>query len=120
MKQPSILCVGFEPHLLETRSMILRQAGYIVCECAVLADALSALESKPIDLVLICNSIPRAQQEWLTTEIMNRSCMMPILCIQNHPYERGVNGCVSVDNGPETLLAAIECTVIGRRDTATA
>jgi CheY-like chemotaxis protein len=110
MKQPSILCVGFEPHLLETRSMILRQAGYIVCECSVLADALSAVESTPIDLVLICNSISRRQQEWFTTEIMNRSRMLPILCIQNSPYERCPNGCVSVDSGPEALLSALART----------
>jgi CheY-like chemotaxis protein len=111
MKQPSILCVGFEPHLLETRSMVLRQAGYIVCECTVLADALSAVESRPIDLVLICNSIPRRQQEWFTAEVMNRSRMLPILCIQNHPYERAVNGCSSVENGPEALLAVLARTV---------
>jgi hypothetical protein len=91
--------------------MILRQAGYIVYECVVLADALSALGSRPIDLVLICNSIPRSQQEWFTNEVMNRSRMLPILCVQNHPYEQRINGCVSVDSGPESLLTALARTV---------
>ena len=107
MIRPNILCVGYGRHLLETRSTILRQAGYLVHETSVLALALSKVKSDAIDLVLICNSIPRKEQEWLAMQVMNIHRLLPILCVKNNPYEQSIPGCKGVDNEPESLLAAL-------------
>jgi DNA-binding response OmpR family regulator len=107
MIHPNILCVGYEPSLLETRSMILRQAGYVVQEASILAVALSSMESDSIDGVLICNSIPRKQQEWFVTQVTNKRRMLPILCVKNHLFEQCVKGCTGVDGEPNALLAAL-------------
>jgi hypothetical protein len=71
--------------------MILRQAGYVIHETSILADALLTMESDVIDGVLICNS--RKQQEWFVTQAMNIRSLLPILCIKNHPYEQCAKGC---------------------------
>jgi DNA-binding response OmpR family regulator len=111
MIHPNILCVGYEPHLLETRSMILRQAGYVVHETTILATALSKMGSDPIDGVLICNSIPRKEQEWFVTQVTNKRRLLPILCIKSHPYDQCVRGCTRVDGEPESLLTAVTSVV---------
>jgi hypothetical protein len=107
MIHPNILCVGYEPSLLEARSMILRQAGYVVHEIAILELALSKMESDSIDGVVMCHSIPRKQQEWFVTRIMHIRCLLPILCIKNHPFEQCVRGCTGVDGEPDSLLTAL-------------
>jgi DNA-binding response OmpR family regulator len=112
MVRPNILCVGYEPRLLETRSMILRQAGYVVHEASILAIALSKMESDSIDGLLICNSIPRKQQEWFVTQVTNKRRLLPILCIKSHPYDQCVRGCTRVDGEPESLLTV--CHKCGR------
>jgi hypothetical protein len=91
--------------------MILRQAGYVIHETSILADALLTMESDVIDGVLICNSVPRKQQEWFVTQAMNIRRLLPILCIKNHPYEQCVKGCIGVDGEPESLLAVLARTV---------
>jgi hypothetical protein len=56
---------GYEPNLIETRSMILRQAGYVA------GRGIIENGSDLIDGVLICNSIPHKKQEWFVTQVMN-------------------------------------------------
>ena len=53
---PSILCVGGDIQLLETRAVVLRQTGAEV-RCAPSSKALAALESQPFDLVVLCHSV---------------------------------------------------------------
>jgi CheY-like chemotaxis protein len=113
MIHPNILCVGYEPRLLETRSMILRQAGYVVHEATILEMALSKMESDSIDGLLICNSIPRKQQEWFVTQVINKRRLLPILCIENHPYEHCARGCTGVDGEPGSLLTALSQIMAG-------
>lgn len=111
MIRPNILCVGYERRLLEMRSMILRQAGYLVHETSVLSVGLSKIKSDVIDLVLVCNSIPRREQEWFATQIMNARRLLPILCVKSNPYEQSIPGCRGVDSEPESLLAALSLII---------
>jgi hypothetical protein len=91
--------------------MILRQAGYVVHETTILATALSKMGSDPIDGVLICNSIPRKEQEWFVTQVTNKRRLLPILCIKSHPYDQCVRGCTRVDGEPDALLAGLSRTM---------
>ncbi|HEY3769620.1 MAG TPA: hypothetical protein VGN44_13185 [Candidatus Angelobacter sp.] len=76
-------------------------------EASILAVALSSMESDSIDGVLICNSIPRKQQEWFVTQVTNKRRMLPILCVKNHLFEQCAKGCTGVDGEPDALLAAL-------------
>ena len=113
MTHSHILNVGYEPILLLTRSMVLRQAGYVVIESSVLAEMLSKVDSDFIDVVLICNSVSRREQEWLVRQIMNKRCLLPILCIKNNPYDGTVPGCTGIENEPAALLSAVELSLKG-------
>ena len=105
---PLVLTVGYEPHLLATRSMVLRHAGYNVKEVTVLARALDEIESDHIDILVVCNTVPLAERSWLAKEVLNRRRLMPVICIQTHSFEQKVPGCVAVENDPESLLEALK------------
>jgi DNA-binding NtrC family response regulator len=111
MIRQNILCVGYEPSLLEARAMILRRAGYVVHEIAILEFALSKMESDSIDGVVMCHSIPQKQQQLFVAQIMHIRRLLPILCIKNHPYEQCVLGCTGVDGEPDSLLTALRQAV---------
>jgi DNA-binding response OmpR family regulator len=87
--------------------MILRQAGYVVHEIAILELALSKMESDSVDAVVMCHSIPRKQQKWFVAQITHLRRLLPILCIKNHPYEQCVLRCTGVDDEPDSLLTAL-------------
>lgn len=106
-----ILSVGYDRHLLATRSMVLRHAGYAVKEALILSKALSELESDGVDAMLLCNSIPPHEQKWLATEALSRRRLLPIVCIHGYSYEENVPGCMGIDNDPESLLKAVEAAV---------
>jgi hypothetical protein len=91
--------------------MILRQAGYVVHETTILAMALSKMGSDSIDGVLICNSIPRKEQEWFVMQVTNKRRLLPILCIKSHPYDQSIPGCTGVDGEPDALLAVVSRTL---------
>ena len=110
MPSPHLLCVGYDRILLETRSAVLRQAGYVVHETAVLATALSQVASDSIDGLLICNSIPSREQERFIRQIINKRRLLPIICIHNNPYEQSLPGCLGAENDPAALLAVLRKT----------
>ncbi len=53
----SILVYGRDPRLIDTRSLLLRRAGYTVLAALSLSDVIDALPSGPVDLLLLCHSL---------------------------------------------------------------
>jgi len=58
MSTAFILAVGQDNLLLNTRSSILRTAGYVVESVMSLTQALNQFLTGDFDLVLLCHSIP--------------------------------------------------------------
>ena len=54
-----VLSIGFDPSLLETRSLVLQSAGYMVESASSLKEAVNRFQSGDFDLVLLCRSVPR-------------------------------------------------------------
>ena len=54
-----ILNVGQDPSLLETRSALLRAAGYIVESVLSIRESISHFQAGDFDLVVLCHTIPQ-------------------------------------------------------------
>ncbi len=53
-----VLIFGFDPVLLETRRLVLNRAGFQVWIAAKASEAVDFLLNEPIDLFILCQSLP--------------------------------------------------------------
>jgi DNA-binding NtrC family response regulator len=81
-----ILSVGHDHHLLALRTLVLERAGFEVIEAFCVSDALRLAQSDAVDLVLMCHTIPRAEQKLLLAGIRNRRRLMPVLSVIAHDF----------------------------------
>ena len=81
-----ILSVGHDHHLLALRTLVLERAGFEVIEAFCVSDALRLAQSDAVDLVLMCHSVPRAEQKLLLAGIRNHRRLMPVFCVIAHDF----------------------------------
>lgn len=81
MSSCRVLSCGLDPKLLFQRSATLRDAGFDVTEVFTEADAICWAQSDIVDMVLICNTVPRALQRNFVLAIRRKRRLMPILCV---------------------------------------
>src|ERR1044071_1009503 len=105
---PHILSVGKNPTLMSSRSLILRNAGYLVDEAYSVDKAINLVEADAIDAVLICHSVTRNEQQALISTARKKRRLMPVLCIRSYAYESAPQTCIPVDNEPEVLLNTVK------------
>src|SRR3977135_1353731 len=84
---PHILSVGANPNLMASRSLILRNAGYLVQEAYTVDKAINLVEQDSIDVARNCHTIPKTQQNLLISTIRTKRRLMPILCIRSFAFE---------------------------------
>ncbi len=103
-----ILAVSHEPVLLESRSSILRSAGYAVAQVLSVRQAIELLGSSHIDLVLLGHSIPAQDRDLLTLLIRASGMLTPVVTVapltDPVPYEAAD---FIVEASPEMLLSGI-------------
>ena len=104
----SILSISYDPSLLATRELVLRQAGYQVASALQFADALRLCSQGTFDLIIIGHSIPRSEKQDLLVEI-RKVCNTPVLSLYraSHGPLEGVDYALDGLEGPEALLAVI-------------
>ena len=93
---------------MQTRCLVLRQAGFIVDEAYSLLGIVGGIKSDSIDAVLLCHTIPRNEQRWVISSIRNARRLLPIICIKESAYDSQQDGCLSSTNEPDDLLAAVQ------------
>jgi CheY-like chemotaxis protein len=100
-----IVHVGQDRFLMKMRSIILRQAGFVVDEAYSMraARALAGL----VDIVLICHTLPKKEQEQLAILVKEKAHSVPIICVTAYPFEVAPDGCTSVGNAPREILEAM-------------
>lgn len=106
----SILTISRDQSLQSTRTLILQQTGYTVSAALNDKDAIGFVEGPtPIDLVLICHSVPEASRIYLATEIKKLKPRLPILMLYNSydPTSANVDGSLHSLETPEALLDMI-------------
>ena len=54
---PSILVLGRDQRLLETRSWVLEQAGYRVVQATELAEAEALTKAEPVTVAVLCHTL---------------------------------------------------------------
>jgi DNA-binding response OmpR family regulator len=104
---PCILSMGYDPHLMIVRTLILQRAGYVVDEVYERAAALSRAQCDSVDALLICHTVPKFETQWLIANVREKRRLMPILCLTLGIDELPGDGCIEVENGPEELLHAL-------------
>ncbi|HXA84632.1 MAG TPA: hypothetical protein VNZ47_06130 [Candidatus Dormibacteraeota bacterium] len=108
MTPPHILSVGINPALMSSRSLILRNAGFLVEEARTVDKAINLVEADSIDVMLICHTIAKNDQQVLVSAVREKRRLMPILCLRSHAYDSVPRTCTAVDNDPEVLLNTIK------------
>jgi DNA-binding response OmpR family regulator len=76
-----ILSVGQEPMLLDTRSLILRAAGYLVESALSIKQAIHHLRTGDFDLVVLCHSIPSQERDRLVCLVRASGSTIPIVTV---------------------------------------
>lgn len=107
-----VVSVGYETVLMGLRSQVLRQAGHSMLETHTLKDALRMIELDSTDLLLICHSVPKAEEQWLIAQVREKRRLLPIICIGNQAYISRNEGCVGIENSPGALLDAVKSVSI--------
>lgn len=101
-----ILSVGHDHHLLALRTLVLERAGFEVIEAFCVSDALRLAQSDAVDLVLMCHTVPKAEQKLLLAGIRNRRRLMPVLCVIAHDFVTLVDPAVPTA-APQLLVDAL-------------
>jgi DNA-binding response OmpR family regulator len=103
MPRFTVLSVSADSALLETRSLLLRTAGYTVVEHSSTVAAANQFLAGDFDAVLLCHSLAEDQRSWLIGVIHSQKPSTPILIITSRLFEFDRRAVV-VENDPEGLL----------------
>lgn len=103
-----ILSLSYDVALLDSRRLLLEQAGYQVTSVVGVDAALDACRQRTYDLVIIGHSIPSAHKQKLI-EQLRAVCQTPVLGLQRSG-ERMENAdhVFSSSEGPGAFLDAVE------------
>jgi DNA-binding response OmpR family regulator len=111
-----IVIYGLDVELLESRGLVLEAAGYLVCLCTRLTEVTHLIQTKKVDLLILCHSLSFEQSRDAATAIRALWPDIRILSLNNkeltsHPAMRfeAINDFV----GPEVLITKIS-HVLGR------
>jgi len=111
-----ILSVGEDPMLLETRSSILRSAGYAVAAELSSRDAMNHFPDGDFDLVLLCHSITPEDRSRLIRLIRVSGSRTPVLFVASQACDLpDALADATVDSAPEELLRGIEAVLLNRK-----
>jgi hypothetical protein len=109
-KRATVLSIGDDPRLLETREMVLASAGYAVLSASS-EDPLDKELIEQIDIAVVCQSVPTKRASRVAEAIRMLRLDLPILhlgvfraCLQS-TYERTL---IDFPPRPEVLLKTLE------------
>lgn len=105
-----ILSISYDQPLLQTRHMLLENAGYEVTSALGYAEALEVCSaSQHFDLVVMGHSMPQKDKTALLAAL-RANCTAPLLSIRRHGDGPLPESKISVDSldGPVVLLDAVK------------
>ncbi len=83
-----ILSISYDPVLLNTRGMILRQEGYAVDSAQTLQEAVKLSRSTRFDVVIIGHSIPAEDQQQMAEEVRKNCPGVLVVALRRRDGER--------------------------------
>jgi DNA-binding NtrC family response regulator len=111
---PRLLCYGHDEMLLWTRQLILDRE-FFVEKCDTLAGLTEILARGPLDLVVMCQSVPDAECEQVLKMVRVASPEVKVLVLEaGHSGSCSPHSDAAMDNmeGPRALLREIH-TLLG-------
>lgn len=113
MNTACLLSVGYYPELLQLRSHLLRQNGYVVREAGDLFSALTLVRNHGdvTRLLLFCHTVPAKDQTRIMSELLDRH-PVPTLSICRLEHAKELPG-KPVSVSPEALLAEVKAALNG-------
>jgi hypothetical protein len=101
--------------LVETRSQVLRTAGYIVIPAFTPRQAIDEFARGDFDLVLLCHSIPGDIRERLVNIIRAHTSRTPIVSVASFNGQYDDFADATIENDPNLLLDSLT-EVLRRRN----
>lgn len=80
---PTILCLGEDPNLLGTRTMLLNSLGAEVKQATSIAEALEQVDGENFDLIVLCHSLKQSDAVAICDAFRERKAPPLILKITN-------------------------------------
>jgi CheY-like chemotaxis protein len=102
-----VLMVGQDRVLTETRSHILRAAGYTVVPAFTLQQAMDEFVSGDFDLILICHSLPQDARERLVDALRKHTSRTPIISVASFGGQFYYLADATIANDPDLLVASL-------------
>ena len=102
-----VLAVGYNPLLLETRSQVLRSAGYTVVSVCSLKEAISRFLQGDFDLVVLCHSIPAHERERLAHIVREHTPRTPVIFVSPGFPQHDPFADVTIENDPNDLVTGL-------------
>jgi CheY-like chemotaxis protein len=107
MPVTTVLTVGLDFQLLQSRTLLLRSAGCIVGPACSVKEAVEQFRHGDFDIVLLCHSIPTKDREGFTYLIRASGSMTPVVTVADGPGQKDYFADATIENRPEQLLPGI-------------
>jgi CheY-like chemotaxis protein len=107
MPHAVVLMVGRDRVLLETRSQVLRTAGFTVVPAFSPRQAIDEFMRGDFDLVLLCHSIPGDARERLVSGIREHTSRTPIVSVASFDGHFDGFADATVENDPNLLINSL-------------
>ena len=118
MHHTVILAVGCDPVLSDTRSQLLRNAGYIVVSTISLRKAIACFLEGDFDLVLLCHSIPVQGRERMAQLMREHASRTPIVTVATSVGQCDPFADATIESDPENLIAGLREVLNEKEETA--
>jgi CheY-like chemotaxis protein len=115
MTHAVVLVVGKDPVLLETRSRVLRLAGFTVVPAPCPELAVVQFLQGDFDLVLLCHTIPQEERRRLCRSFHQHTPRTPIVSVACCSGQRDTFVDATVESGPAELIAGLNELVARNR-----
>lgn len=108
-----ILAVGQDSALLDSRSSVLRAAGYMVDSVLSIRQAIDHFRAGDFDLVALCHSIPSQDRDRLTCLIRASGSSTPVVTIAAMPGQSpDAFADATIESHPNKLIPGIEAALL--------
>ena len=102
-----VLMVGRDRVLVETRSQVLRTAGYTVVPAFTPRQAIDEFVRGDFDLVLLCHSIPGDARERMASVIREHTSRTPIVSVASFDGQFDDFADATIENDPNLLIDSL-------------
>lgn len=107
MPHTVVLMIGRDRVLVETRSQVLRTAGYTVVPAFTPQQAIDEFVKGDFDLVLLCHSIPGDARERLVSVIREHTSRTPIVSVASFDGQLDGFADATIENDPNLLIDSL-------------